>query len=156
MPVVLNNASAATLNGIIYVTGGSSTNSDFSVVEAYNPQSDTWSLPTRLPTGTSAAGCAALNGKLFVVGGTQNSEAGALTAVQVFTPASGILNLSMYAGLTLQGQVGATVQINYENILNSTNWLPLTNFALPSGPYLFIDTSSPKSPQRFYQAVFTP
>ena len=67
-----------------------------------------------------------------------------------------LLNLNMFAGLTIVGQVGGTYQIDYRNDFNSTNWFNLTNVVLPSSPYLFIDTASPQHPQRFYRAVWLP
>ncbi len=67
-----------------------------------------------------------------------------------------LLNLNMFAGLTIVGQLGGNYQIDYRNNLNNTNWFNLTNVVLPSSPYLFIDTASPQYPQRFYRAVLLP
>ncbi len=67
-----------------------------------------------------------------------------------------LLNLNMFAGLTIVGQLGGNYQIDYRNNLNNTNWFNLTNVVLPSSPYLFIDTASPQYPQRFYRAVLVP
>ena len=67
-----------------------------------------------------------------------------------------LLNLNMFAGLTIVGQVGGTYQIDYRINMNNTNWFNLTNVVLPSSPYLFIDTASPQFPQRFYRAVLLP
>ena len=67
-----------------------------------------------------------------------------------------LLNLNMYAGLTIVGQVGGNYQIDYRNDLNNPNWTNLTNVVLPSSPYLFIDTASSQYSQRFYRAVLVP
>jgi N-acetylneuraminic acid mutarotase len=64
-------------------------------------------------------------------------------------------SLSMYAGLTIAGQVGANYEIDYRNDLADA-WTSLTNILLPSSPYLFIDTGSPSKQRRFYQAVRLP
>jgi hypothetical protein len=64
-----------------------------------------------------------------------------------------LLSLNMYAGLTIAGQVGDTYQVDYRTSLTGSNWTTLTNLVLPSNPFLFIDTNSPYSPQRFYRAV---
>jgi len=71
-------------------------------------------------------------------------------------PASSVLNIAMYAGLTISGTVGFTNQIQYKDSLNSTNWLPLAEVVLPASPYFFVDTNSPYSSQRFYRAVAKP
>jgi hypothetical protein len=62
-----------------------------------------------------------------------------------------LLNINMYAGLTVLAPVGTTNRIQYVNSLNETNWIPLTNFVLPISPYIFIDYSSPGQPHRFYR-----
>jgi len=64
-----------------------------------------------------------------------------------------LLSLNMYAGLTIAGQVGDTYLVDYRQAILGTNWIPLTNFVLPSNPFLFIDASSPDTSQRFYRAV---
>jgi hypothetical protein len=63
--------------------------------------------------------------------------------------------LNMYAGLTIVGQVGRTYEIDYWNDL-SNNSTVLTNIMLPSSPYLFVDTDSPKFPRRYYRAILLP
>ena len=66
--------------------------------------------------------------------------------------ASTTLAISTYPGVTINGTAGTTYQIQYTTNLNST-WLPLTNFYLPYSPYLWIDTSSIISGQKFYRSV---
>jgi hypothetical protein len=64
------------------------------------------------------------------------------------------LTLQMYAGLTIDGQMGQNYRIEYIEAINqATNWQVLTNVTLSSTPYLFIDVDSPKSPVRFYRAL---
>jgi len=65
------------------------------------------------------------------------------------------LNLAMYAGLAVDGPPGSEYRIDYLDQL-STNWIPQTNITLSNRPYLYIDTNSPASPQRFYRAVLLP
>lgn len=74
----------------------------------------------------------------------------------VFQPATPTLDLHMYAGLTVTGSVGAPYQIQYQDGLGNTHWLPLADFILPASPYFFVDTNSPHSSQRFYRAVPNP
>src|SRR5258705_10549198 len=58
-----------------------------------------------------------------------------------------------YPGLTITGTVGNTYPIEYVDVLvnGSNNWITLSNLVLPSSPYLFIDTSAPNLPHRFYR-----
>lgn len=68
-----------------------------------------------------------------------------------------MLSLKMYAGLTISGQTGTTQRIEYTtNFANPTLWRTLTDLSLSNPPQLFIDTSSPYSPRRFYRAVTLP
>lgn len=71
-------------------------------------------------------------------------------------PTSSVLNIAMYAGLTITGTIGFTNEIQYQDSLNSSNWLPLADIVLPTSPYFFVDTNSAYSPQRFYRAVAQP
>lgn len=111
--------------------------------------------------GTNLAGA---NGASLTLSGLDASQAGVYSVVVsnvagVVTSSAAtlsLLNLHMYAGLTIVGQVGGTYQIDYRNDLNSTNWFNLTNVVLPSSPYLFIDPASPQHAQRFYRAMLSP
>lgn len=71
-------------------------------------------------------------------------------------PSPPILDVHTYAGLVIQGTVGVHYRIEYTGIVPSTNWTTLTNFVLPSSPYLFFDTSVPAAGQRFYRATAIP
>ena len=63
--------------------------------------------------------------------------------------------LQSYWGVTITGAVGANCEIQFsENLLGST-WSPLTNFTLPTSPYLYIDTTSPSPQARFYRLLTT-
>ncbi len=108
--------------------------------------------------GTNLAGA---NGATLTLSNLTASMAGMYSvivsnAVDSVTSAPATLslvNLQMFAGLTIVGQVGGTYQIDYRNDLNNTNWLNITNVVLPRSPYLFIDTESPQYPLRFYRAA---
>jgi Concanavalin A-like lectin/glucanases superfamily len=64
------------------------------------------------------------------------------------------LTLQHYAGIIVEGTVGATYRIEYTPALGSTDaWQTLTNLVLPASPHVFIDYDSPQSPRRFYRAV---
>lgn len=54
---------------LVYTIGGQGISGYSSKVEAYNPQTDTWSTKADLPTARSYFGCAQVNGKIYVMGG---------------------------------------------------------------------------------------
>ncbi len=64
-----------------------------------------------------------------------------------------VINLQIYAGITIGGPVGTNYEVDYVNDLNNSNWVTLTNLMLPSDPYLFIDTTSPGNTHRFYRVL---
>ncbi|MBU6399477.1 MAG: DUF11 domain-containing protein, partial [Verrucomicrobia bacterium] len=64
-----------------------------------------------------------------------------------------VMNLSLYAGITIDGIVGRNYEIDYVTNLSNTNWTTLTTFTLQNSPYLYIDTQSPTNTHRFYRAI---
>jgi uncharacterized repeat protein (TIGR01451 family) len=60
-----------------------------------------------------------------------------------------VIDLNVYAGVTINGIVGAQYEIDYSNDLVS--WTTLTTFTLPSTPYVYIDTTSGGQPHRYYR-----
>ena len=64
------------------------------------------------------------------------------------------LNLQLYAGLSVTGQVGRVYQVQYATELSETNtWYALQHFELKWNPHEFVDTTCPAREQRFYRAV---
>ena len=90
-------------------------------------------------------------GTFVAVGYYNNIYQSAVFASQSNLPAT-LLGISTYPGVTINGTAGAVYQIQYSTSLNST-WQTLTNFMLPYSPYLWVDTSSTVSGQRFYRSV---
>ncbi len=77
------------------------------------------------------------------------------TLLHIAPPA--LLDIAMYAGITIEGQIGATYQIEYTtNVASSTNWVALTNLTLTASPYLFYDSSSAGQARRYYRAMLVP
>lgn len=72
-------------------------------------------------------------------------------------PSQPTLTLASYAGILINGEVGASYRIEFKGALNATNdWHELTNLVLPVSPYLFFDTNSISAPRRFYRLVANP
>jgi N-acetylneuraminic acid mutarotase len=95
MSVPRNHAFSGVVNGKIYVIGGrtghgfilSATNTD--VVEAYDPASNTWSMPKeRMPTARSGGASGTDGRRIYVAGGevTTTELVGAFRAVEAYDP----------------------------------------------------------------------
>lgn len=64
------------------------------------------------------------------------------------------LDLQLYAGLTITGEVGTVYSIEYVTDLTQTNaWRCLAFLQPPTTNYLWTDTSIPATDRRFYRAV---
>jgi DNA-binding CsgD family transcriptional regulator len=86
-PTAVANVSAAVLNGLIYVPGGTiSDGQATAALEVYNPISDTWQSRAPLPAPVAAYGLAALNGRLYLFGGWDGTRYVATT--YVYDPAT--------------------------------------------------------------------
>jgi N-acetylneuraminic acid mutarotase len=78
-----------------------------------------------------------------------NNAAGSVTSRPV-TLAS--VDIKLFAGVIVTGPLGSNYLIQAtSNLLNS--WTTLTNVALPTQPYIYIDYGSPTNRQQFYRAV---
>jgi uncharacterized repeat protein (TIGR03803 family) len=64
----------------------------------------------------------------------------------------GNIAIQLFAGVIVNGPVGSNYVIQATSDLLS-GWTTLTNIALPTQPYIYIDYSSPTNRQQFYRAV---
>ena len=67
-----------------------------------------------------------------------------------------VIDLAMYAGVTIFGRVGDQYRIEYANSLNSPNWTLAETITLPTSPYRWFDIDSPNHPMRYYRAILLP
>lgn len=67
-----------------------------------------------------------------------------------------VLDVHLYAGLLIQGDVGRPYRVDYADRLSPTNWIPQTNLFLPNSPFLYFDVTSTNATQRFYRAIGLP
>ena len=67
-------------------------------------------------------------------------------------------DLKLIAATVLAGSIGQQYRVDYADVVTvgTTNWLTLTNVALPYSPFLVVDPSSPGRTQRYYRAVPVP
>jgi N-acetylneuraminic acid mutarotase len=92
MPLAGGCGGSAAISGILYVLIGcdattSPTGGAKGILLRYNPNKDTWTTMASAPSGHQFPGVAALQGKLYVVGG-KNSSGGVSTALEVYDPAT--------------------------------------------------------------------
>jgi N-acetylneuraminic acid mutarotase len=84
MPMVRGGFPAAsTVNGKIYVIGGSQGSTD---VEEYDPATDSWSSKTSMPTGRYTLTASAVNGRIYAIGGKSSPGDTPLATVQEYDP----------------------------------------------------------------------
>ena len=91
MPTPRNALSTAVVDGKVYAIGGwgydrpeggwesldpTTTGKDFSTVEAYDPETDTWAIRADMPTPRSHMTVSALGGKIYAIGGGARIVAG--------------------------------------------------------------------------------
>lgn len=96
-PTAREFAAVAELGGRIYVLGGQRTDTGVTpgpataVVEIYNPVLNTWTPSPPMPTARMGLVAAAVNGKLYAIGGrTDGYSTSATGAVEEFDPATQI------------------------------------------------------------------
>jgi N-acetylneuraminic acid mutarotase len=75
------------VDGIVYLVGGVGTDGSIvATVHAYNPQTNTWSMRAAMPTPREHLGAAAIDGKLYAVGGRMQSLASNSAVMEVYDP----------------------------------------------------------------------
>jgi len=84
LPVAVNHAMAATLDGVLYVAGGNDGRRPSDQVARLD--GDRWRRLAPLPRGRQAGGLVALDGRLYLVGGVV--EGGLASDTQVYDPAA--------------------------------------------------------------------
>lgn len=136
---------------------GVGSNAEFKVVATFaEPLSYQWQLNgVDIPGQTTA---------LLSLSNLQSDQAGSYTVV-VKTPkgvtasASAKLTftfveLQIFAGLSIRGEVGQVYRIEYQDSLTQPpTWQPLKTLTLQSTSEVFIDYDSPGVAKRFYRAV---
>jgi Kelch motif/Galactose oxidase, central domain len=84
LPVAVNHAMAASLDGVLYIAGGN--DGDDPSAQVARLDGDRWRTLAPLPQGRSAGGLVALDGRLYLVGGVV--EGGLAGDTQVYDPAA--------------------------------------------------------------------
>lgn len=79
-----NRLGAVSLDGYIYVTGGSQQRTILNTVERYSPLTNSWRYVAPMNVARSGHGCTVCNGKIYVIGGCSGTEK--LDAMEVYDP----------------------------------------------------------------------
>jgi len=133
MPTARWGAASDVLNGQIYVAGGSQSCPQGSVIvsfelEVYDPSADAWTSKMPMPTARWDLAAAAVNGKLYAIGGWDAINQTALDVVEEFDPATNSWSTKSHmptkrSGLTaatINGKIYAFGGVNQFNQLLST------------------------------------
>jgi N-acetylneuraminic acid mutarotase len=88
MPTARFSMGSAVVDGKIYVIGGYQTEgTPISVVEVYDPFTDSWDTKTPMPTARGTLGCAVADGKIYAIGGGVVGSVNR-SIVEVYDPAT--------------------------------------------------------------------
>jgi N-acetylneuraminic acid mutarotase len=85
MNVPRNHTAGGAIGGKFYVAGGRSGILAASALEVYDPQTNTWTILSSMPTGRSGIAAGVLNNKLYVFGG---EDPRLFSEVEVYDPAT--------------------------------------------------------------------
>jgi hypothetical protein len=88
MPAIQTMAAAVSLEGSIFIIGGDTPNGTTGAVWRYAPGNDTWRSLTSKPTPVSHVQAVALNGRIYVPGGTTSDEQ-IIARMEVYDPVQG-------------------------------------------------------------------
>ena len=86
MPNAITYHSASVVNGKIYVIGGGKDEA-LSIVEEYNPATDTWTRKADMPTPRCSLSTSVVNGKIYAIGGGTTGLV-SLSVVEEYNPAT--------------------------------------------------------------------
>jgi hypothetical protein len=149
LPAITNTIASATLSsgGSVTLTAG---------VSGTPPFTYQWCCNGTPVAGATNAILTISNFCLADVGTytvTVSNAAGSVTSPPALLASVGIGMFSTFAGVIVNGPLGSNYLIQARSDLSGGNWRTLTNVALPSQPYIYIDYNSPANPHQFYKAV---
>ena len=78
----------AVLDGKLYALGGYYDGDFLSLVERYDPATNTWEAVASMSTARLGHGCAVVDGKLYALGGKNGHRALYLSSVERYDPAT--------------------------------------------------------------------
>jgi N-acetylneuraminic acid mutarotase len=111
MPTARWTLTASAVNGIVYAIGGDAgLNSFQTVVEAYDPGTNTWTTKSPMPTARNSVSSTVLNNVIYVIGGYNGAR---LATVEAYDPSTDSWTtkapLLLAKSLVNVGTVGTTI-----------------------------------------------
>lgn len=91
LPQSIYYHAAVTMNGLVYVTGGSTGSSDTNALRIYDPVADTWSAGASMSSTRIAHASAVAGGLLYVMGG---NAPGVTATVERYDPSSNMWSIA--------------------------------------------------------------
>jgi N-acetylneuraminic acid mutarotase len=119
MPLPRNHATAAAVNGKVYVIGGrvgggfiTGGSSNVDVVEEYDPAKDTWGAPrAKMPSARSAIASGVFGGRIYVTGGEGQDAQRMWTfrSLEAYDPATNSWHVLPSLPVSRHGLAGAVI-----------------------------------------------
>jgi N-acetylneuraminic acid mutarotase len=88
MPTPRFGLTTSVVDRKIYAIGGGSTGGTITVVEEYDPATDTWMRKADMPTGRAFFSASVVNGKIYAIGGLAAPGGAGLRTVEEYDPAT--------------------------------------------------------------------
>ncbi len=102
---------------------------------------------------TPSAALASYHLVLAVKDSADGFEVGAISTEEVKGPHQPVVQLAMYAGITVRGEIGASYTIEATADLSGQGgWAEVQIVTLTASTYLFVDTSSAAATRKYYRA----
>ena len=173
LPVPTGSAAAESINGIIYVAGGNNASAKNSTLQAFNPETQTWTVLASMPlTLYQGDGAGMINSQLYVTGGWNGSlptnmllmydpPSNTWTTLAAMSHLSacggtGVINSKLYVATACNGYSGYANYLDvYDPATNSWTGLPGSASAHASPP-LVRSTASFTSRGDLMGAVHSP
>jgi N-acetylneuraminic acid mutarotase len=146
MPMAYANLNAVTVNGMIYVMGGTTANSGkmmfYGKNELYNPITDSWQSLTSMPIPVGKFGMVAVGNQIYVIGGQTNEPIKYSNQTQIYDIQTNTWSYGTPMPITTIGGVATIIKsesssriyfignemvLKYYQYLNKSDWAYTTN-----------------------------
>jgi N-acetylneuraminic acid mutarotase len=146
MPMAYANLNAVTVNGMIFVMGGTTAISGkmifYGINELYNPTADSWQSLTPMPVPAIKFGMVAVGNQIYVIGGQTNEPIKYFNQTQIYDIQTNTWSYGTPMPITTIGGVAAVIKsdlsskiyyignemvLTYYQYLNKSDWTYTTN-----------------------------
>lgn len=146
MPMAYANLEAVTVNGMIYVMGGTTAITGqmniYGINELYNPATDSWQSLTSMPIPVYNFGMIAVGNQVYVLGGETNEPTRYCNQTQIYNIETNSWSYGVPMPITTSGGTAAVVTdgssstvyyignelvMKYYQSLNTSDWTYTTN-----------------------------